>query len=135
MVVMDHGRPYEARFPRTALGATFARLVLRDSFARWLDDDALFEFHVAVGEALANGIEHGDGDHFTVRTGFEGPRLFVEITQDGAGRAPRPFDPARGYGLNLIRQFTDRFEMRDRGRSVRLVKRLSQTAEETERAV
>jgi anti-sigma regulatory factor (Ser/Thr protein kinase) len=113
------------------MGARQARSAIT-AFARgWLRGRDLTDFEGAVGEVLANAVEHGGGPEITVRCYFDCGRVVAEIEDHGAGflppqaiRAPVGGAP-RGYGLFIMHRLLDEVEYLDNGRKLRLVKRTS----------
>jgi anti-sigma regulatory factor (Ser/Thr protein kinase) len=102
--------------------------------------DLLTDVESAVGEALANAAEHGDGDSLTyvdVYATFDGTRLAIDVDDHGIGfdciaalkRASAP-DCAgdRGFGIFLMRTLMDEVAYSASGTRVRLVKRLGDRA-------
>ena len=100
----------------------------------WTRHD-IFGIHLAVHEALANAIHHGNSldeakqVHFSCWLSPE--RIRVEITDEGPGFNPDSLpDPTDGVHLNcpggrgvlLMRAFMSRVEFRDRGNHVVLEK-------------
>jgi anti-sigma regulatory factor (Ser/Thr protein kinase) len=91
-------------------------------------DPGLTEIELAVGEALANSAEHGGAGEIRVRCWFTEASLVVEGFNEVTilDRPRHPQDPApRGYGLMIMRHSMDRVQFGDRGRRVRLTKRLA----------
>jgi serine/threonine-protein kinase RsbW len=117
----DDGRRLRLRIPPTATRAKEVREAV-GSFAklqgvRTRDLDALI---FAVGEALANAIEHAGGDEIEVRCQVDGNLLQVSITDKGTGfdelpnrNVPLPDALAeRGRGIPLMQRCTDVFHVR-----------------------
>lgn len=86
---------------------------VRRSLTYWVaaggtDDRTTRDVALAVGEALANAIEHGDGEPGSV--GLELHRreasLQAEVRSEGAWRQPR-VDPTRGRGLQIMRSVAE----------------------------
>jgi anti-sigma regulatory factor (Ser/Thr protein kinase) len=87
-----------------------------------LDADDIDEMTVAVGEALANAMEHGSPrgqeDYVTVSFALTGRGVTVCVSDSGGGltfkRTKKPGEaPAeRGYGLILIRALTSALNIR-----------------------
>jgi anti-sigma regulatory factor (Ser/Thr protein kinase) len=96
--------------------------------SQWLAGDDLLDFELAVGEALANAVEHGGGGVVHVSCGYERGRVVAEIQDYGAGfgRAGPPSRPpngaVRGYGLFIMNRIVDEVEFMDDGRRLRLMK-------------
>jgi len=131
-------RSLEARFGATPSQITVARRAVRD-FARahGLEASLLSDIELAVGEALNNAAEHGNKErgHVLVSCTIDDHRLIIEVQDDGPGflpeniAAPNSADPAlRGFGLYLMRTLMDDVSFADRGRKVRLMKRLPESA-------
>lgn len=123
----SHSRGYssvkQARLSLTAFAASCG-----------FDNGTLNDVESAVGEALANAVEHGNRDTgFDVCATFEDGRLVIEVKDHGAGfdceralagDAP-DIDGARGFGIFLMRQLMDEIAYSDRGSRIKLVKRAS----------
>lgn len=102
---------------------------------RWRPHE-IFGVHLALEEALANAMTHGNHcdpcKQVHVRCRLS-PRLVrIEIADEGEGfnhcRVPDPTEPDRlefpsGRGLMLMRAFMNRVEYNDRGNRVVLEKR------------
>lgn len=104
-----------------------------------LDDEAASDMKLAVGEAFTNCVKHGyayepDG-RIDLTWEVEDGHLMVRVSDGGASfeSQNRP-DPdlteahEGGYGLYLMRQLTDRFEVQSAGRrgtTVLLAKKIS----------
>ena len=90
--------------------------------AGWSDGDAS-RVSLAVGEAVANAVEHGDGDRrapITLGLEWAESRLVVRVLDGGAGPAPEriasaglPVDPLAtgGRGLFIQAQLADQLEV------------------------
>jgi anti-sigma regulatory factor (Ser/Thr protein kinase) len=113
--------PTEARRARKAIAA-FAQT--------WLKGADATDFESAVGEALANAINHGKCKRLNVACRFACQELVAEIAQQNG----EPFEPPAtsavpaagtigGYGLFIMRAVLDKLEYRENGKCVRLVKR------------
>jgi serine/threonine-protein kinase RsbW len=123
---------YHAQFPTACESVGLARrAVMHVARSAGLDGAALADFECAVGEALANAVEHG-GHGFTVTAEVAGSGLSVEIGDGGCGFAgwndlgelqPRSTAP-RGFGIFIMRSLTDGIEFSEGGRRIRLFKRL-----------
>ena len=125
----SHSRGYgsvkQARIGLTAFAA-------RCGFA----DGTLDDVESAVGEALANAVEHGNRNAdqgFDVAATFDDGRLVIEVKDHGGGfdceralacDAP-DIESARGFGIFLMRALMDEIAFLDRGSRVQLVKRVS----------
>jgi anti-sigma regulatory factor (Ser/Thr protein kinase) len=105
---------------------TFAR-----SFG--FSDFVLDDIETAVGEALANAVEHGASEDpwFTVEANFVGGSLVVDIKDGGRGfdtdseaaRIAAQRALHRGFGITLMRTLMDRVEYAEGGTRIRLFKR------------
>lgn len=113
------GSPLEARRARKAIAA-FA--------SGWLHGLDATDFESAVGEALANAVEHGRCSRLVVDCCYARKKVTVDIRQDGVGfQPPMNSHPpaegsARGYGLFIMRAVLDELKFHDQGTRVRLVK-------------
>lgn len=80
----------------------------------------LREFIVAIGEALANAIEHSSSNVIEVSCWIEGAsKLVASVADSGCGFADVPEGPVlpppyaeRGRGLPIMRRYSDLFEIR-----------------------
>ena len=128
-------KPYAAMFDSRRSSVAPARRAIVD-FARacGFTDGTVSDIECAVGEALANAVEHGhrEGASIKVRCAFRDGRLIVEIKDPGPGfdrkrgfGIPSARGPLwRGYGIHIIKSLMDDVSYLDRGTRVRLVKRL-----------
>jgi serine/threonine-protein kinase RsbW len=97
------------------------------------DGVELQELELAVGEALANAVEHGHalGGSIEVRASCRNEVFTVEVKDDGRGfttwenpaAAPRAESSPRGFGIHIMRALVDRVEFLDGGTRVVLTKR------------
>ena len=126
---------YHERFPNNPRSVGAARRALvafaeRIGFA----GTHLSDLECAIGEALADAAEHGfrDGTSFEVLVHWDGEGLSIEARDDGPGfthdvngaaQQPSTGSP-RGFGMYLMHALVDGIEYSDRGRRVRLTKRL-----------
>lgn len=116
------------------------QMVLEETLARLaVDDKVSYEVGMAVREAVANAIQHGNGgeSHKKVRLTLEvtGEKLVIRVCDEGEG-----FDPARlpdpltggnllqtsGRGLLFMKEFMDEIDytfQTNGGTEVRLTKR------------
>lgn len=119
---------FELALPNLPAAAVLARRQFM-TFIKHLHLNAAFasDMETAVGEALANAVEHGRRPHGTlvVQALLTGDGIDVTVSDDGPGFAPGPAGldrPAvlapRGYGIFLIRSVVDRVEFRDDGRTL-----------------
>jgi len=118
---------FTVRFPCKMRHAARARKALDIYLSRLaLDADTRGDVEQAVGEAIANAVEHGfrEGTFFELRARVIGSVLRVEVEDDGTG-----FDPAsarsealRGFGISMMRALVDSVEFFKNGRVARLQK-------------
>jgi len=95
-------------------------------------DGTLDDVESAVGEALANAVEHGNSDSgFAVTATYDDARLVIEVKDQGSGfdaeqalksEAPDA-EGARGFGIFLMRQLMDEIAYTDCGSRIQLIKR------------
>jgi serine/threonine-protein kinase RsbW len=98
----------------------------------------VFGIHLAMEEALANAIKHGNrsdyGKSVCIRCRLSPDRVRIEVADEGPGftvsSVPDPTDPVHigspfGRGILLMRSFMTRVEYNDRGNQVILEKRRS----------
>ena len=123
---------HSIRFPNAPHYVPLARRVIVE-FARTcgLPERASDDLTCAVGEALANAVEHGfrDRTYFAVRCWREGDAILVEVEDDGRGFDPdERLEPdgnaTRGYGITIMRSLVDEVTFKRNGRLVRLRKAL-----------
>jgi anti-sigma regulatory factor (Ser/Thr protein kinase) len=94
----------------------------------------LDDIEVAVGEGLANAVEHGHRDDgvFQVSVYRSAEALVVEIKDNGHGfdhgtvclHAGPPVEALRGFGTFIMREVMDDVHYSELGTRLRLVKRL-----------
>jgi anti-sigma regulatory factor (Ser/Thr protein kinase) len=101
---------------------------------------ALADIEVAVGEGLANAVEHSqrtDGG-FEVSVSYGTAGLIVEIKDSGRGfdsekmcaRARPPVEALRGFGSFIMRELMDEVAYSESGTRLKLIKRLPRAARE-----
>lgn len=121
---------YKATFPCCPSEARRARKALAAFAKGWLCGTEATDFESAVGEALANAINHGKCKSLMIDCYFARRELVAIIEQQNGV----PFDPPAksqppaegavgGYGLFIMRSVLDELEFAENGRRVRLVKR------------
>lgn len=85
-----------------------------------LPENVLTDLQLAVGEAVANGVEHAFRDRpagvveveLEIRARRRGsPAIGVRVLDDGAWRPAPPSPGFRGRGLSLIEHIADRLEV------------------------
>lgn len=124
--------PSELRFEVDATPESLAEV--RSQLRRWLpnvgaSEDDTADLLIAVGEAVANSIEHAYGPHGgKVALGLEVHDAEVEITVSDTGTWRSPRGTHRGRGMQLMRQLCDELtvEHDETGTHVRLRKRFSE---------
>jgi len=103
----------DVQLPATADAARLLRhAVKRIALDAGIAPDRVFSLEVAVGEAVANVLEHAYGaatGDIRVRAYTEPNHLSVEVIDFGRWRAER--SEGRGHGLNLMRQLCSRCEI------------------------
>jgi anti-sigma regulatory factor (Ser/Thr protein kinase) len=95
---------------------------------------ALDDIEVAVGEGLANAVEHGHREEglFEVSAYRSADALIVEIKDNGRGfdhgmvcsHAGPPVEALRGFGTFIMREVMDDVYYSELGTRLRLIKRL-----------
>ena len=103
----------------------------------WAPHD-LFSVHLAMEEALANAIKHGNHSDYSksvrIRCRLWPDRVRIEVADEGAGFSvsliPNPTDPSHidspsGRGIMLMRSFMTRVEYNECGNQVTLEKQRS----------
>lgn len=119
---------FEIVLPNSPAAAVLARRQLV-AFIKHLGLKRAFiaDFESAVGEALANAVEHGNANQGSLRVEVRLTEAGIEATvsDNGSGFSPRlnaverpkAMSP-RGYGLFLIQALVDAVEFRDGGKTV-----------------
>ncbi len=127
-VIVRAANRYRGSFPASPIGARRARCAVTTFAKAWLSGRDLNDFETAVGEVLANAVEHGGGESVTVECYFESGKVVAEIRDRGGGFLPpaafqAPLGGApRGYGLFIMHCLLDEVQFLDGGRTLRLVK-------------
>ncbi|HLI97746.1 MAG TPA: ATP-binding protein [Candidatus Baltobacteraceae bacterium] len=113
------GRSLRVRIPPNArFSGSVRHQVLSFAGNREIDNQELEEFIFAVGEALANAIEHSrTSDVIEVHCQIEDDKILATIVDSGAGFATDPLAnivlpdalDERGRGLPIMRRCTDIF--------------------------
>ncbi|MGH7729516.1 MAG: ATP-binding protein [Vulcanimicrobiaceae bacterium] len=123
---------FQARFRETPACARLARERIVD-YARTCGFSAkeLTEIGLAVGEALANAVEHGNVEEgeLSVLCRFEDGILTIEVEDDGSGfdvsrqvASVRDPQAVRGFGIEIMRAVMDGVQFEARGNRVCLRK-------------
>ena len=132
-------QPFSVRYPNGSQYVAAARRSV-ESFAQTcgFSADEAQDIGLAVGEALANAVEHGhrQGTFFSVRCTLSEDELLIEVEDDGPGFDPadvggeRRDDVTRGFGMTIMRSLVDGVSYSRNGRRVRLKKsiRLPETS-------
>lgn len=94
-----------------------------------IDDALALDLEHAIGEALANAVEHGykEKTYFEVRCRSNGKQILIEVEDDGPGyeREKIARGPGlRGYGFTMMHSLVDSITVLKRGRLIRLEKRV-----------
>ncbi|MBV8281669.1 MAG: SpoIIE family protein phosphatase, partial [Candidatus Eremiobacteraeota bacterium] len=109
-----YASPVELCLPAAPSSAAIARrLALRFARVAKLDPERTFDLTIAVGEAVANAVEHAYRDttgDFVVRLSAQEGTIFGEVADLGTWRHGKP-DPERGRGLAILRATTTRFDL------------------------
>ena len=135
-----------SRFDNIDLVDGVAEAVLRHA---GMDDESIERLGLAIREAVANGVQHGNKElpekRVAVSFVFNKEELTIEISDEGQGfdldGLPDPLDPEnlfkpRGRGILLMNSFMDKveFEFSDaKGTVVRMHKKLSAGSAEQEK--
>ena len=144
---IDHGGPraetLKVRIPPNArFGKNVRDEVVEFANRYQIGRQELDEFIFAIGEALANAIEHSRSDDvIEVRCQIEPDKITATIIDSGAGFEPAPVNALtlpdamseRGRGLPIMRQCADIFAVHSipgKGTAVVLGRYLSKPREE-----
>jgi len=128
-------RSYRKSYPQSSKAVGRAR---RDvvAFARacGFRGQSLDDIEVAVGEGLANAVEHGHREEgvFEVTVSRNTEALTVEIKDNGGGfdhgtvcaHAGPPTEALRGFGTFIMREVMDDVKYSELGTRLKLIKRL-----------
>jgi PAS domain S-box-containing protein len=106
--------PVELRLPAASPSAPIARrLAARYARVAKLDPGRTFDLTIAVGEAVANVIEHayrGTTGDFILRLAVRDDKIAGEVRDLGTWRSATT-NAERGRGLSLLRASTRRFDL------------------------
>ncbi len=123
-------QPLNVRFPCTPRHATRARQAFRVYLALLhLDTRTESDLESAIGEAIANAVEHGFAQEtfFELRCRLEHSLLQIEVEGARAAMMPsklgRPLD-SRDMGIGIMRALVDDVELLEDGRLIRLQKKI-----------
>jgi PAS domain S-box-containing protein len=104
----------EIRLPAEPTSATIARrFVSRYARVAQLEPERTFDLVLAVGEAVANAVEHayrGATGDFVLRLDAREDRIYGEVRDLGRWNDRHP-SPERGRGLAILRATTQRLEL------------------------
>lgn len=132
--------------PNARFGKSVRDEVVHFANRHHINRQQLDEFIFAIGEALANAIEHSrTEDVIEVRCQIEPDKITATIIDSGAGFEPSPKDALslpdamseRGRGLPIMRQCADIFAVHSipgKGTAVVLGRYLNKTSEEHSQA-
>ena len=102
-------------FPKEASAPRRARDLL-SSFDGRVDKGVLADARLLVSEVVSNAVEHVEAHgEIGVAVSYEHDRLRVEVTDPGAGFAPRPRDKDshRGWGLQFVERISEDWGVAD----------------------
>lgn len=98
------------------------------------DDNVVYDIKVAVGEAIANAVEHGsplgEANHVKVTCQCDGDDLVVKISDEGIFKRALPIPEGavsyRGHGILLMLALMDKVSIdeSEHGTTVSLTKNL-----------
>ena len=117
-ICMGHGQSLRHTFPAVADSVPRAREAL-STFARAAGASAeqLDSIRLAVSEAATNVVVHAyddDAGRILLDAGLSAGELWVLIADDGLGMRPQIQSPGLGFGLSLMSQVCDEFEIAKR---------------------
>lgn len=117
-ICMGRGQTLSHTFPAVADSVPRAREAL-STFARAAGASAeqLDSIRLAVSEAATNVVVHAyeeDAGRIQLDAGLSAGELWVQIADDGLGMRPQVKSPGLGFGLSLISQVCDEFEIAKR---------------------
>jgi anti-sigma regulatory factor (Ser/Thr protein kinase) len=116
---MGRGQTFSHTYPAVADSVPRAREAL-STFARaaGATGDQLDSIRLAVSEATTNVVvhayEHDDRGRIQLDAGLSSGELWVLIADDGLGMRQQVESPGLGFGLSLISQVCDDFEIAKR---------------------
>jgi anti-sigma regulatory factor (Ser/Thr protein kinase) len=117
-ICMGRGQTLSHTFPAVADSVPRAREAL-STFARAAGASAeqLDSIRLAVSEATTNVVVHAyeeEAGRIQLDAGLSAGELWVLIADDGLGMRPQVQSPGLGFGLSLISQVCDEFEIAKR---------------------
>src|SRR6476469_2620358 len=117
-ICMGHGQTLRHTFPAVADSVPRAREAL-STFARaaGVSAEQLDSIRLAVSEAATNVVVHAyedDAGRILLDAGLSAGELWVLIADDGLGMRPQIQSPGLGFGLSLMSQVCDEFEIATR---------------------
>lgn len=120
MNVVEPG--YELNQSRPALPryiASLRRVAVAFAAEAGADDLQQENIGLAISEAVSNCVIHaypedGRRGDVTVEAWVDDSRIFIMVSDEGRGMAPRPDSPGLGLGLPMIARVTERLEIEDR---------------------
>ena len=102
-----------------------------------VDEDIVFDIHVAFEEALRNAMVHGNesdpGKKVTIETEVDGDSVIIAVEDEGPGFKPEDLpDPTQdenllkegGRGVYLMKHLMDELRYENDGRKVIMIKYL-----------
>lgn len=107
--------------PHPRYGKNVRQRVLRFATELQIDRDDLEQFVYAIGEAIANAIEHSNSEEpIEVRCQVEGDKILATVLDTGRGFEARELDNKelpdeyceRGRGLPIMQRFSHIFAVR-----------------------
>ena len=136
--MIDNCLLVESRWRSQPANVQHARESIREVLRTVSDPEEAGLIELAVGEACANAVEHGSPagprNEFVLRCRLAGPRLVLEVEDEGRGTDPANLPMAgtpcllaeRGRGLFMIRQIMDDVSVLHsvKGVTVRMTKEL-----------
>jgi anti-sigma regulatory factor (Ser/Thr protein kinase) len=130
---------FHMRFPCSRKYAAGARRAFTAYLtSAQVDPKVRTELESAVGEAIANAIEHGypTARWFQIRCSVRTGEIITEVEDDGHGfqtdAAMPPPGHVRGFGFGIMRSLVDELHILKNGRLIRFRKRLQLAANVTQ---
>jgi PAS domain S-box-containing protein len=113
-ILPERPDPVALRLPAAPASAAIARrLAIRFARVAQLAPERTFDLTIAVGEAVANAVEHayrGTTGDFVLRLSMEGETIVGEVEDLGTWCDANP-DEERGRGLAILQAATSRLEL------------------------